>query len=107
MLEGRIKEINEYGFIVKVQGDIEGKVNRGNIFDPNSETLEDALKKYKEGDTIKAVVTEINPSRQRLNLSIKDHYRRQQKEDMIKYMHNDKVEEKVVLAEFFKDKLKD
>ncbi len=107
VLEGRIKEINEYGFIIKVQGDIEGKVNRGNIFDPNSETLEDALKKYKEGDTVKAVVTEINPSRQRLNLSIKDHYRRQQKEDMIKYMHNDKVEEKVVLAEFFKDKLKD
>ena len=107
VIEGKIKEINEHGCIVTVQGDIEGRINKGNIFDPTNETLEDALKKYKVGDSIKALVTEINPSRQRLALSIKDYFRKLQKEEMVKYIHNEKTEEKVVLAEFLKDKLKD
>jgi len=107
VIEGTIKEINERGCTVTVQGDIEGRVNKGNLFDPTTETLEDAVKKYKAGDSVKALVTEINPSRQRLSLSIKDYFRKLQKEEMVKYIHNDKTEEKVVLAEFLKDKLKD
>ena len=46
IIEGEISGITDFGFFVKVQGGIEGLINKANLFNPNTETLEDAL----EGD---------------------------------------------------------
>ncbi len=107
IIEGELKEKNENGFVVTVQGDIEGWINRNNIFDPDAETFEEAFNRYNVGDRIQAVVTEINPKRQRLTLSIRDYYRKQQQEEIVKYLHDDSTEEKVTLAEFIKEKSND
>ena len=99
--------MNENGMTVEVQGGIAGRINRSNLFDPETETLEEALKKYREGDEVKAVVVEINPKRQRLILSLREYYKKQQHEEIVKYLHDDDSEEKVALSEFIKGKEKD
>ncbi len=105
-IEGQITSITDFGFFVKVQGDIEGLVNKSNLFDPSTETLEDALERCKVGDTIKAIVTDVNPDRQKLALSIREYTRRVQQETMVQYIHDDSVEEKTTLADIIKDKNK-
>ena len=107
VIDGQITNITEFGFFVKVQGDIEGLVNKGNIFDPNTETLEEVSEKYKVGDAIKALVLDVQPLKQRLALSIKEYNRKSQAEDMIKYIHDDSSSEKATLAELIQDKIKE
>jgi len=106
-IEGTVTSITDFGLFVKVQGDIEGLVNKSNIFDPSVETLDDALARYKVGDTIKAVVAELSPEKQKLALSIRELARRVQEETMYKYIHDDSSEEKTTFGDLIKDKSKD
>jgi len=109
-IEGVITNIADFGVFVKVQGDIEGLINQVNIFDPKVETYENAVKKYTVGDPIKAVVTEIKPSRQKLALSIKEYNRKIEKAEIAKYLHNEDSDDSgdtVSFAAFLKDNLKD
>jgi len=107
VIEGEITGITDFGFFVKVQGDIEGLVNKSNLFEPSTESIDDVLERYKVGDTVKAVVTDINVGRQKLALSIREYTRRVQQETMVQYIHDDSLEEKSTLADFIKDKSKD
>jgi small subunit ribosomal protein S1 len=107
VIEGEITSITDFGFFVKVQGGIEGLVNKSNLFDPNMESIDDVLERYKVGDTVKAVVTDINVERQKLALSIREYTRQVQQEAMVQYIHDDSEEEKTTLADFIKDKKKD
>ena len=107
VIEGEITSITDFGFFVKVQGEIEGLVNKSNLFDPGTESIDDVLERYKVGDTVKAVVTDINVDRQKLALSIREYTRQVQQETMVQYIHDDSEEEKTTLADFIKDKNKD
>jgi len=107
VIEGEITSITDFGFFVKVQGEIEGLVNKSNLFDPGTESIDDVLERYKVGDTIKAVVTDVNVDRQKLALSIREYTRQIQQETMVQYIHDDSEEEKTTLADFIKDKNKD
>jgi small subunit ribosomal protein S1 len=106
-IEGQISGITDFGFFVKVQGDIEGLINKSNLFDPNTESLDDVLARYKVGDTIRAVVTELNPEKQKLGLSLREYSRQVQQETMVRYIHDDSSEEKATLAELLKQKSKE
>jgi small subunit ribosomal protein S1 len=106
-IEGQITGITDFGFFVKVQGDIEGLINKSNLFDPNTESLDDVLARYKVGDTIRAVVTELNSEKQKLGLSLREYSRQVQQETMVKYIHDDSSEEKTTLAELLKQKSKE
>jgi small subunit ribosomal protein S1 len=107
VIEGEITNITDFGLFVKVQGGIEGLVNKSNAFDPNTETLEDALARFKVGDQVKAVVSEISPQKQKLALSIREYGRRMQQETMVKYIQDDSTEEKTTLADLVREKSKD
>ena len=107
IIEGEITSITDFGFFVKVQGGIEGLVNKSNLFDPGTESIDDVLERYKAGDTIKAVVTDVNVERQKLALSIREYTRQVQQEAMVQYIHDDSEEEKTTLADFIKEKNKD
>ncbi len=103
-IEGEISSINDFGIFVKVQGDIEGLINRTNIADPNVESPEDVLKRYKVGDRIRAVVLEVNPGKQKLALSLRDYHRKVQEEEIVKYIHDESQAETSSLADFIKEK---
>ena len=107
VIEGEITSITDFGFFVKVQGEIEGLVNKSNLFDPGTESIDDVLQRYKVGDPVKAVVTDIHVDKQKLALSIREYTRQVQKEAMVQYIHDDSEEEKTTLADFIKDKNKD
>jgi small subunit ribosomal protein S1 len=107
VIEGEITSITDFGFFVKVQGEIEGLVNKSNLFDPGTESIDDVLERYKVGDPVKAVVTDINVDKQKLALSIREYTRQVQQETMVQYIHDDSEEEKTTLADFIKEKNKD
>jgi small subunit ribosomal protein S1 len=106
VIEGVITNITDFGLFVKVQGDIEGLVNKMNVPTAPGETPEEALKKYNVGDTVKAVVLEINPHKNRLSLSLKEYVKKQQREELKKYIHKEETEA-YTLGDFLKEKNND
>ncbi len=106
VIDGVITNITDFGLFVKVQGDIEGLVNKANVPTAPGETSEDALKKYNVGDPVKAVVLEINPSKHRLSLSLKEYVKKQQREELKKYIHEEETEA-YTLGDFLKEKNND
>jgi small subunit ribosomal protein S1 len=107
VVEGQITGITDFGFFVKVQGDIEGLINKSNLFDPAVETLEEVLARYKVGDTVRANVVELSAEKQKLGLSLREYNRKVQQETMVQYIHDDSSGEKATFAELLKDKTKE
>ena len=104
MIEGEVTSINEFGIFVKVQGDIEGLINKTNLSDPAVEEPEAVQKRYNVGDRIKAVVLEVNPGKQKLALSLREYHRKVQQEEIVKYIHDESQAETSSLADFIKEK---
>lgn len=102
-IEGAITNITDFGIFLRVQGGIEGLINKSGVSDPRQESYEDAVKRYSVGDTLKVVITEINPSRQRLSLSIRELERQEQRQELQKYIHDDGGGT-VTLGDMLKDK---
>ena len=68
-IEGEVKNITEFGLFVGLEGDIDGMVHLSDIsWDQRGE---DAIQDFRKGDTVEAVVTEVDPERERVSLSIK------------------------------------
>jgi len=104
IVEGEISNITDFGFFLKVQGEIEGLVSKSNLYDPEETDYEAFCARYKVGDKLKCVVTEISAQRQKLSLSLREHQRRLQREDLDKYIHNEDTEETATLGDFLKEK---
>jgi len=66
---GTIKSITDFGIFIGLDGDIDGLVHMSDI--SWDVTGEDAIRNYKKGDTIEAVVLSIDPERERISLGIK------------------------------------
>ena len=95
---------------MKVQGDIEGLISNRNLNDPRDEDRDEVLKEMKEGTAVKAVVLEVNPSRQKLALSRVDYLKKQNREEMSKYLHSEDEEggtDRVTLGDLIKEKMTD
>ena len=68
-IEGEVKNITEFGLFVGLEGDIDGMVHLSDLsWDQRGE---DAIQEYRKGDTVQAVVTEIDSDKERISLSIK------------------------------------
>ena len=104
VLEGEITNITEFGVFVRVQSGIEGLINKNNLCDPRVEPFEQAVKKINVGDKIQAIITEINPSRQRLGLSVRELEKKEQRAEMQKYIHDDDDSGTLTLGELLKEK---
>ncbi len=68
-VSGNIKSITDFGIFVGLDGDIDGLVHMSDI--SWDVTGEEAIRNYKKGDTIEAVVLSIDPERERISLGIK------------------------------------
>jgi len=104
IVEGEITNITDFGLFVRISGGIEGLINKMNLVDPRNESFEDAVARFKVGDTIRAVVTEINPTRQRLSLSVRELQRQEQRQELEKYIHDEDESSTVTLGDMLKDK---
>ncbi len=69
IVEGEIKNITEFGLFVGLEGDIDGMVHLSDI--SWDQPGEEAVKAYKKGDIIKAVVLDVDVEKERVSLGIK------------------------------------
>ena len=69
MVEGEVKNITEFGLFVGLEGDIDGMVHLSDITWEGRG--EDAIVDFRKGDTVRAVVTEVDQEKERISLSIK------------------------------------
>ncbi len=107
IIEGEVTTITDFGMFVKVPGGIEGLINKNQLSDPAIATIEEAFAKYEPGSKVKAVVSDINPNRQKLSLSIREYQNKIQREELSKYIHDDDEEPKATLGDLLKKDDKD
>src|SRR6476619_1524832 len=68
-IEGAIRNITEFGLFVGLDGGIDGMVHLSDL--DWSKSGEDALKDYKKGDNVKALVLEADSEKERISLGVK------------------------------------
>ncbi|MEM5947730.1 30S ribosomal protein S1 [Spirochaetia bacterium 38H-sp] len=99
IIEATVKEINENGVVVTVQNDLEGFIPNRQLSDTAIESPEKTKEKIKEGDKLNALVLELKPAKHRLILSVREKVRREQKEEMGRYLHKDDNEATFTMAD--------
>lgn len=103
IIDGEVTNVTDFGVFVRVQGGIEGLINKSQLVDPRVESPESALQKVTIGQEVKAVITEINPMRQKLSLSLRELERQKERKEIEKYIHDDgDIETTTTMADFFK-----
>jgi small subunit ribosomal protein S1 len=66
---GQIKSITDFGIFIGLDGGIDGLVHLSDI--SWDDTGEDAVRNYKKGQDLEAVVLAVDPERERISLGIK------------------------------------
>ena len=103
IIDGEVTNITDFGVFVRVQGGIEGLINKSQLSDPREVPFEKAVEGVNVGDKIRAVVTELNAGRQRLSLSVRELARQEQRQEMQKYI-GDEDGSTFTLGDMLKDK---
>jgi len=106
-ISGTVTNVTDFGVFVKVIGDIEGLISKFNLVGPDEEYTDEALKKFKVGDPITAVVLEVNPAQQKLSLSIKEMIKRSEQAEVAKYMQGTDDGDTATIGEMLAQKHED
>jgi small subunit ribosomal protein S1 len=69
VVEGDVKNITEFGLFIGLDGDVDGMVHLSDIDWKRSG--EEAIKDFKKGDHVKAVVLDVDREKERISLGIK------------------------------------
>jgi small subunit ribosomal protein S1 len=104
-VEGEISSVTDFGIFVRVPGGIEGLIHKSNLTESREENPDDALKKYKIGDKIKAVVLDNQADKQMLAFSIRDYQKKVQREEISRFMAEEESGgSTVTLGDFLKSR---
>jgi small subunit ribosomal protein S1 len=68
-ISGKIKSITDFGIFIGLDGGIDGLVHLSDI--SWNKSGEEAVRDYKKGDEISAVVLQVDPERERISLGVK------------------------------------
>lgn len=68
-VSGKIKSITDFGIFIGLEGGIDGLVHLSDI--SWNESGEEAVRRYKKGEEVEAVVLAVDPERERISLGIK------------------------------------
>jgi len=88
-VEGEVVSITDFGIFIKVPGGIEGLIHKSNLTENREEDPEEAIKKYKVGDKVKAIVLEIQSDKQKAAFSLRDYQKKVQRDEISRYMSKD------------------
>lgn len=69
IITGKIKSITDFGVFIGLEGSIDGLVHLNDI--SWSEAGEEAIRHFKKGDEISAIILAIDPERERISLGLK------------------------------------
>ncbi|MDC7246306.1 MAG: (d)CMP kinase [Sphaerochaetaceae bacterium] len=107
IISGEVTNVTDFGVFVRVLGDIEGLISKYNLIGPDEEYNDSVLTKFKVGDPISAAVVEINPSTQKLSLSIKEKIRKSQQSEISKYIHDSEDSDTFTFGDLMRSREKD
>ncbi len=68
-VEGEVKNMTEFGLFIGLEGDVDGMVHLSDL--DWKRAGEEAIKDYKKGDMVKAVVLDVDREKERISLGIK------------------------------------
>ncbi len=68
-ISGKIRSITDFGMFIGLDGNIDGLVHLSDI--SWSEIGEEAVRHYKKGDEVEAIILAIDPERERISLGVK------------------------------------
>ena len=68
-VEGEIKNITEFGLFIGLDGDVDGMVHLSDL--DWKRPGEEAIKEFKKGDIVKAIVLDVDREKERISLGIK------------------------------------
>jgi small subunit ribosomal protein S1 len=68
-VEGPVRNITEFGLFIGLDGGVDGMVHLSDL--DWSKPGDEAIKNYKKGDMVKAVVLDVDPTKERISLGIK------------------------------------
>jgi len=69
IIEGKVRSITDFGLFIGLEGEIDGLIHLSDI--SWKTPGEEAVKLYKKGQDVKAVILAIDPERERISLGIK------------------------------------
>jgi small subunit ribosomal protein S1 len=85
-VEGEVASITDFGLFLRIPGGIEGLIHKTNLVENREENPDEALKKYKVGDKLKAVVLEIQSDKQKVAFTVRDYQKKVQRDEISRYM---------------------
>jgi small subunit ribosomal protein S1 len=85
-VEGEVASITDFGIFIRIPGGIEGLIHKTNLIENRDDNPDEALKKYKVGDKVKAAVLELQGDKQKAAFSIRDYQKKMQRDEMSRYM---------------------
>ncbi len=92
-IEGEVSSVTDFGVFLRVEGGIEGLIHKSNLVESREEDPDEALKTYQVGDTIKALVLDIQVEAQKAAFSIRGYSKKLQRDEMSRYMAEEKSDE--------------
>ena len=103
-VEGDVASVTDFGIFVRLPGGIEGLIHKTNLVENREDDPDEALKKYKVGDRVKAVVFELQGDRQKVSFSIRDYQKKVQRDEISRYMAGAETSDSFTLGDFLKSK---
>ena len=107
VIEGEVSSKTDFGVFLRVQGGIEGLIANNQLAEPIAGAIDKMRDEVNVGDHLKAVVTEVSADKQRLSLSLRELQRREERQELVKYIHDDEEPDRVSLGEFLRDRTND
>ena len=95
-VEGPVRNITEFGLFIGLEGGVDGMVHLSDL--DWAKSGDEAIKDYKKGDMVKAVVLDVDSSKERISLGIKQ-LSGDPLDTLSKYKKGDPVTCEVILVE--------
>ena len=103
VVSGKVKEIQKDGIVVALENNLSGFVPL-NMLD--KEKIEDPAAKFTKGMEVNAIVRFVDPSKNKIELSIRDYLIKEEKKETEKYLvENSEAVNKITIGDMLKDKL--
>jgi small subunit ribosomal protein S1 len=105
VIEGEVSSITDFGVFIKIPGNIEGLIHKFNLADKKEADAEDALKKYKVGDKVNAILMEVQPDKRKAAFSVRDYKKKTQRDEISRYMAAEESDDsKITLGDMLKSR---
>jgi small subunit ribosomal protein S1 len=85
-VEGEVASVTDFGIFLRIPDGIEGLIHKTNLVENRDDDPDEALKKFKVGDKVNAVVLEIQSDKQKVAFSIRDYQKKIQRDEISRYM---------------------